>query len=131
MELKLKEVRSAGSRRRGVSAGGMAAPRGAWYRNAFSHVPRGKMRGNRGDAQGDPRAAEPARRADEGCRGGAELKCMKLGKLVEWMATTVAETLAYALGESVLALAITTATELVHPKGCDCTNVCSETLLPR
>jgi len=54
-----------------------------------------------------------------------------LGKLVEWMATTVAETLAYVLGESLLALAITTATELVHPKGCDCTNVCSETLLPR
>ena len=47
----------------------------AWFMvgNAFSHVPRGKMRGNRGDAQGDPRAAEPARRADgSGQAGGMD-----------------------------------------------------------
>src|SRR5262249_26930454 len=40
--------------------------------------------------------------------------------------------LAYAfIVESVLALAITTATEAVHPKGYECTNVCSESLLRR
>ena len=66
-----------------------------WYRNAFSHVPRAKMREvalmlKAIHAQESRQAAEAKAAAVV-----AELGRMKLSKLAEWMTTSAADTLAY------------------------------------
>src|SRR6516164_1746606 len=66
-----------------------------WYRNAFSHVPRGKMREvalmlEAIHAQESRQAAEAKAAAV-----AAELERIKLSKLAEWMTITASETLAY------------------------------------
>jgi putative transposase len=85
-----------------IEAAGEVFPQAAWqrcvvhwYRNAFSHVPRAKMREvalmlKAIHAQESRRAADAKVAAVV-----VELKRMKLGKLAEWITTTVAETLAY------------------------------------
>jgi putative transposase len=85
-----------------VEAAGEVFPQAAWqccvvhwYRNAFSHVPRAKMREvalmlKAIRAQENRRAAEAKAAAV-----ATELGRMNLGKLPEWMMTTVTETLAY------------------------------------
>jgi putative transposase len=85
-----------------VEAAGEVFPQAAWqrcvvhwYRNAFSHVPRGKMR----EVALMLKAihAQESRQASEAKAAAvaAELTRMKLGKLAEWMTASVAETLAY------------------------------------
>ena len=66
-----------------------------WYRNAFSHVPRAKMR--EAVMLKAIHAQESRRRRTRRLLRprAAELKRMKLGKLAEWIAATVAETLSY------------------------------------
>ncbi len=85
-----------------IEAAGEVFPQAAWqrcvvhwYRNAFSHVPRAKMREvalmlKAIHAQESRQAAEVKAAAV-----AAELGRMKLSKLAEWMTTSVAETLAY------------------------------------
>lgn len=85
-----------------VEAAGEVFPQAAWqrcvvhwYRNAFSHVPRAKMREvalmlKAIHAQENRQAAEAKAAAVV-----AELGRMKLSKLAEWMTTSVVETLAY------------------------------------
>jgi putative transposase len=85
-----------------VEAAGEVFPQAAWqrcvvhwYRNAFSHVPRAKMREvalmlKAIHAQESRQAAEAKAAAV-----AAELERMKLSKLAEWMTTSVAETLGY------------------------------------
>jgi transposase-like protein len=85
-----------------IEAAGEVFPQAAWqrcvvhwYRNAFSHVPRAKMREvalmlKAIHAQESRRAAQAKVAAVV-----VELKRLKLGKLAEWITTTAAETLAY------------------------------------
>ena len=85
-----------------VEAAGEVFPQAAWqrcvvhwYRNAFSHVPRAKMRQvalmlRAIHAQESRQAAEAKAAAV-----AAELERIKLSKLAEWMTITASETLAY------------------------------------
>jgi len=85
-----------------VEAAGEVFPQAAWqrcvvhwYRNAFSHVPRAKMR----EVALMLRAihAQESRQAAEAKAAAvaAELERIKLSKLAEWMTITASETLAY------------------------------------
>jgi transposase-like protein len=85
-----------------IEAAGEVFPQAAWqrcvvhwYRSAFSHVPRARMREvalmlKAIHAQESRRAAQAKVAAVV-----VELKRLKLGKLAEWITTTAAETLAY------------------------------------
>jgi transposase-like protein len=66
-----------------------------WYRNAFSHVPRAKMR--EVALMLKTIYTQESRRAADAKVAAVvvELKRMKLGKLSEWITTTVAETFVY------------------------------------